>query len=213
MQAEPSASGGPVALAGLVLCGGRSSRMGVDKALIEVGGQPLVLRAADILARVADPVLLATGQPGRLGALGYQEIGDERPDAGPLGGIVAGLAAAPHDLLAVLAVDLPFASGPLFVLLARLSANHDAVVPLSGRGTEPLHAVYARRALPRLRAALRDGVWSMRRVLGGLRVREVEEPEWRAADPSGRFAWNLNRREDLALVRREAPQGPSREPR
>jgi molybdopterin-guanine dinucleotide biosynthesis protein A len=97
-------------LAGLVLCGGRSRRMGNDKTLLVVEGAPLVLRVASRLARVADPVLLAPGRPGRLGAAGYPEVEDEALDAGPLAGLVAGLAASPHRLVAAVAVDMPFAS-------------------------------------------------------------------------------------------------------
>ena len=58
------------------------------------------------MARVADPVLLATGSVGRLGPLGYPEVADEVAGAGPLGGIVAGLEASPHEEMAVVAVDI-----------------------------------------------------------------------------------------------------------
>lgn len=184
-------------MAGLILCGGRSARMGSDKALIEIGGELLVLRVAARVARVAHPVLLATGRPGRLGPLGYQEVADERPGTGPLSGLVAGVAASPHDLVAAVAVDMPFASPEILSLLAAAHEGEDAVVPVTAQGSQPLHAVYARGALPALRAALQGENFSLRAVLSGLRVREVGEAEWRPADPTGRFADNLNRLEDI----------------
>jgi len=171
--------------------------MGSDKALVEIGGEPLVIRVAGRVARVAHPVLLATGRPGRLGALGYREVADERRGAGPLSGLVAGLAASPHDLLAAVAVDMPFASPEVLSLLAAEHEDEDAVVPVTAQGSQPLHAVYARHALPALRAALGEDRLSLRAVLSGLRVREVGEAEWRRADPTGRFADNLNRLEDI----------------
>jgi molybdopterin-guanine dinucleotide biosynthesis protein A len=171
--------------------------MGSDKALIEVGGEPLVLRVAGLVARVAHPVFLATGRPGRLGALGYQEVADERLGAGPLAGVVAGLGASPHELMAAVAVDMPFASPEVLSLLAAVHDQEDAVVPVTVHGSQPLHAVYARRALPALRVALDEGRLSLRAVLSGLRVREVGEAEWGAADPTDRFADNLNRLEDI----------------
>ena len=195
---RPRSSSPP--MSGLVVCGGESTRMGFEKALIEVGGEPLVQRVARRLARVADPVLLATGTPGRLGPLGFPEVADERPRAGPLAGLSGGLAASTHELMAVVAVDMPLVSGDLLVLLASLHEDEDAVVPISAHGPEPLHALYSRRALPALRAALDGGTLSMRVVLKGLRVREVPEVEWRAADPTGRFALNVNRAEDLASL-------------
>jgi len=190
----------PKPMAGLVLCGGGSSRMGKDKALLGVRGRPLVLHVAALLEEAADPVLLAPGRPGRLGRLGYREVEDETPGAGPLGGLVAGLAASPHPLLAVVAVDLPFASPALFRLLADLHRGEDAVVPRNDSGPQPLHAAYAAAALPRLRAALADRRLALQEVLAELEVRWVGEDEWRLADPAGRFAVNLNRPEDLDMI-------------
>ena len=189
-------------LGGLVLCGGHGRRMGTDKALILVEGLPLVLHVAELLSSVADPVLLAPGAPGRLGDLGFAEVRDAVAGAGPLSGLVAGLEASPHDLLAVVAADMPFASPELLLRLAELASGADAVVPITASGREPLHAVYSASALPGLRAALFEDHLAIRDALGTLRVREVTEDEWRQADPSGRFSLNLNRPEDLARLGR-----------
>lgn len=184
-------------LAGLVLCGGAGTRMGRDKAMIEVQGSPLVLRLASLLERIAEPVLLAPGQPGRLGALGYPEVSDQPGGIGPLGGLIAGLDRSPHDLVAVVAVDMPFASVELLALLAGLLGNQDAAVPVTDDGLQPLHAVYARSSLPGLRRAAAQGRWSVQEALEDLSMRTVPQQEWGSADPSGRFAFNLNRPEDL----------------
>ena len=188
-------------LAGLVLCGGRSERMGTDKALLEIDGTPLVRMVASRLAAVADPVFLAPGEPGRLGPLGYREIADERGGSGPLGGIVAGLAASPHALMAVVAVDMPFASPDVFALLAGLHRGEQAVLPVGDRGLEPLHAVYSVEALGPLRDGLAEGRLALREAVSALRIRIVPAAEWRAADPTGRFAVNVNTAEDLARLR------------
>jgi molybdopterin-guanine dinucleotide biosynthesis protein A len=184
-------------LAGLVLCGGSSSRMGRDKALMEIDGVPLVIRIVSLVAEVADPVLLAPGSPGRLGDLGYPEVADDPAGVGPLGGLLGGLARSPHHLLAVVAVDMPFASPKLLGLLADLHAGEDAVVPVTDSGVEPLHAVYAATAVAGLRRSQAAGRPALQLALQGLRVRRVEEREWRSADPTGRFAVNVNRPEDL----------------
>lgn len=200
----PAGGGGPVAgLAGVVLCGGQSLRMGRDKALIEMGGRPLVAVLSDRLASVADPVLVAPGRPGRYAGLpgpAVLEVADEEEDAGPLGGLVAALAASPHPLLAVVAVDLPFASVAVLRLLASRCQGHDVAVPVTGRGREPLHAVWSTAALPAARLALAEGRPGLLALLDRLRVRDVGEDEWRAADPESRFAWNLNSPEDLAQL-------------
>ncbi|MDP9325063.1 MAG: molybdenum cofactor guanylyltransferase [Candidatus Dormibacteraeota bacterium] len=189
-------------LAGLVLCGGHSRRMGLDKALLQVGGGPLVLRVARRLAEVADPVLLAPGVPGRFEATGYAELADAEPDVGPLGGLVAGLLASPHSHLAVVAVDMPYASPAVIRILARVCAegSWDAALPVTSAGPEPLHGVYSRGAAGFLRAALADGRLAMHHAIADLRVALVDRGVWGHADPSGRFAANLNTREDLALL-------------
>jgi molybdenum cofactor guanylyltransferase len=172
--------------------------MGRDKALIEIEGRPLAVRVASRMSRVADPVMLAPGRAGRLTHLGYPEVADDPPGVGPLGGLLAGLAASPHHLLAVAAVDMPFVSSKLLRLLADLHDGEDAIVPVTDAGVEPLHAVYAKTALPGLRAACAEGRRALRVALEDLRVRLVEDPEWRQADPGGRFAFNVNGPEDLS---------------
>jgi molybdopterin-guanine dinucleotide biosynthesis protein A len=184
-------------LAGLVLAGGRSSRMGRDKALIDFEGQPLLLRVAARLALVAAPVLLAPGTPGRLGPVGYREVEDAAAGCGPLGGLVAGLEASPHELTAVVAGDMPYISAELLNLLAALRQGEDAIVPVGTTGLEPLHAVYATSALPKMREALAAGRLGLRQLLGELRVREVPPPEWSAGDVDARFAFSVNSPEDL----------------
>jgi molybdopterin-guanine dinucleotide biosynthesis protein A len=184
-------------LAGLVLCGGASTRMGRDKALIEVDGVPLAAAVASRLRRAADPVFLASGEPGRLRHLGHPEVADDPGGIGPLGGLLGGLAVSPHLLMAVVGVDMPFVSPQLMTLLARLHREEDAVVPVTRSGVEPLHAVYATTAVDGLRRTRAEGRVALRAALDTLRVRLVAEDEWKAADPTGKFALNLNRPEDL----------------
>jgi molybdopterin-guanine dinucleotide biosynthesis protein A len=174
--------------------------MGRDKALIEVRGRVLVDVLAERMQGVADPVLLAPGRPGRLGPRPYPEVADAAPDAGPLGGVIAALEASPCPLMAVVAVDMPHANPEVLTVLAKLHDGEDAVVPVTDAGLEPLHAVYATSALAPLRAALGTGRYGMRDVLASLTVREVGKKEWGSIDPSGGFATNINRPEDLDLL-------------
>jgi molybdopterin-guanine dinucleotide biosynthesis protein A len=195
-------------MSAVLLCGGTSRRMGTDKALVRLDGEPLVLRAAGMLGSFAAQVIVAAGPAGRLGSLlertpceTVEDVtagaGDDAADVGPLGGIVAGLEAARHELVAVLAVDMPFASAAVFDLLARRIGDDGAAVPVTSEGSQPLHAVYARRSAPLLRAALEGAQRSVRSALGRIDVRWVHREEWQSADPSGRFAWNLNEPGDL----------------
>jgi molybdopterin-guanine dinucleotide biosynthesis protein A len=188
-------------MAGLVLCGGESSRMGFDKALLEIDGRPLAAVLADRLAEVCDTVLLASGRPGRFGDLGYPEVEDEVPYAGPLAGIVAGFNATEDELLAVVAVDMPAANPVLLRHLADRIADYEAVVPSGPRRPEPAHAVYSRRALPVLARRLHSRRRSLQGALSELAVLVVDEAELMRAGFGISFAANLNEPDDLWMLR------------
>jgi molybdenum cofactor guanylyltransferase len=191
-------------MSGLVLAGGASRRMGRDKAQIVLGGELLVMRAVRTLAQVCADVVVASGDGHRLDHLGLPQVADVIPDAGPLGGIAAGLEAARHDLVAVVAVDMPGASSAVLALLAGLWQGEAAVVPVVQGRWEPLHAVWARSAAARIVACLQAGDRKVVRVLATLLtspgVRLVDEGEWSAAGPTGAFAANLNVPLDLFRV-------------
>jgi molybdopterin-guanine dinucleotide biosynthesis protein A len=181
--------------------------MGMDKAQLEFEGEPLARRVAAVLAQVAARGIVASGDGARLGWLRLEQVRDAVPGAGPLGGLVAGLEAAHTPLVAAAAVDLPFASAPLFRLLADEWSGEDAVVPLSDRGPEPLHAVYATRAAAAFRAALDRGERSVVRALEGMRVRTVPRRDGERVEPEGAFARNLNAPEDLPSRGRRPREG------
>ena len=187
-------------ISGVILCGGKSRRMGTDKALLTHEDVRLVDRVYERLSSVAKPVYFAPGRVGRLGTLPGDELADEREDSGPLGGVVAALRRSPHELLAVVAVDMPWCSPPLFAAAAALWGGEDAIVPVDKSGPQVLHALYSLGALSRLRDALNEGRLSLRALLDDLKVLHLDESVWGRVDPSGRFALNLNRPEDLTLL-------------
>ncbi|HEU5001513.1 MAG TPA: molybdenum cofactor guanylyltransferase [Actinomycetota bacterium] len=187
-------------LSGLVLAGGRSRRMGRDKALIGYEGETLVERAARRLAEVCDEVIIASGDGLRLPVPGCRQVADAVAGAGPLSGLVAGLEAAGHPLVAVAGVDMPHLSPALFRLLFVRHAGEPAVVPEVGGQLEPLHALYARSAAPALRCRLEAGERPLRAAVEGLGPLVVGPEVWGAVDPEGRFAENLNQPGDLDIV-------------
>jgi len=199
-------------MSGLVLAGGASRRMGRDKAQILFDSEPLVIRAVRRLARVCTDVVVASGDGHRLDHLGVTQVADALPGAGPLAGIAAGLESARHDLVAVIAVDMPAASPAVLAFLAGLWQGEAAVVPVVAGRWEPLHAVWARSAAPGIVACLQAGERRVMVALATLGARLVGEAEWEAAEASeapepngpkprkGGFAANLNAPMDLFCV-------------
>ena len=169
IRGERRAVNKPENRAGWVLTGGRSSRMGTDKALISLDGRPLALRVADAVAGFCGVVSLV-GDPARYAALGLPVIPDTFPGQGPLAGIEAALGATAADWNLVVACDMPaLGSG----IVGRLfESDGDCVLPQYEDGrVEPLCAVYHRRCHTGIRAALEAGV---RKVTDALRRLESD---------------------------------------
>ncbi len=137
--------GSKYAWTGVVLAGGKSTRMGQDKALLEVDGKPLLLHAVEKLKPHVRE-LLVIGEPRKYGHIWPDVMPDEIPGLGPLGGIVTAMGNARHDRLLVLAVDAPGVNARLLERLTReLPDDADALVPRHDDELEPLVAAYHRR--------------------------------------------------------------------
>jgi molybdopterin-guanine dinucleotide biosynthesis protein A len=216
----------PISL--MLLYGGAGRRFGSEKGLAPFRGEPLVERLLRRLSGLSDDVFISSNAPEHYAHLGLPVIADEVPGQGPLGGLLAGVRAARHELLAVVAGDMPFAAPRLLRHLADAIGEAEAAVPThEGRAAgaktagetfyEPLHAVYRRSCEPALAATIAGG---QRRILAAfprLRVRKVPAPDWRAVVewPELVFA-NANTVEELARLEAAEEErfrrGSSRQP-
>jgi molybdopterin-guanine dinucleotide biosynthesis protein A len=189
-------------VAAFVLAGGASTRMGRDKALLELCGEPMVVRAAHLAEpHVASVAVVAPAD--RYAALELPVLPDRWPGAGPLGGIVTALSSTKSDWNLIIGCDLPYLTSEWFAWFIPCAINSQAhaVVPESRRGLEPLAALYHRACAAALTAALERGV---RRVTDGLAevlVERVRAAEWQGLDPSGRLFDNMNTLEDYKEAR------------
>ncbi|MBW3663626.1 MAG: molybdenum cofactor guanylyltransferase [Actinobacteria bacterium] len=186
---------------GVVLAGGASRRMGSDKASLWLDGELLVVRVARRVASACARVVIASGDGQRLGSLPWTQIADAVDDVGPLGGVLAALelAGSDHDLVAVVAVDLPHADPDVLATLgSELRRRGAAVVAPRHRGRiQPLHAVWRAAARGALRRYLDGGGRSVHGAFDELEGVAVDVDH---LDPAGRFTLNLNRPEDLAAL-------------
>jgi molybdenum cofactor guanylyltransferase len=196
-------------VAGFVLAGGRSSRMGADKALVELHGEPLIAHTLKRLREAGIPAAIAGGPP-RLQA--YAPVVEDA-GAGPLGGICAALASTQAGHAVFLSVDMPLLHASLLSLMVEDAQITDAAVVLASvRGfAETFPAVVDRRLLPELQAELRrgnDGCFAalraaaetMRRPFRVLGVENLVQCG-RVSDPAlppGFWFLNLNTPVDLA---------------
>lgn len=188
---------------GLILAGGRSSRMGREKLTLEVGGVPLVSRVRDALSPSCSEIILVGNGPDVLPDV--PKIRDLRAGrAGPLAGLEAGLGAASFPAVFAAAGDMPLIPKELVgFLLDRLrSRGLRAVVPRHGDTVHPLCAAYDRGVLADVTCLLDTGTraaWKLLEGLGG-EAEFVEEELARFGDPEV-FLTNVNAPEDLARAR------------
>lgn len=191
----------PTPAAGAVLAGGRSSRLGRDKALLEVGGETLLARAVRTLASVCDEVIVVGPAERRAAVPGVRVVPDERPGAGPLGGIATALRATGAERLLVVATDMPLLNPALLRYVIDLSPGYDVTIPRVEGRTQQLHAVYGRDCLTVIDDQLGREDYKIDRFFARVRVRMVEEDEIRRIDPDLHSFRNINTREDWQSVR------------
>ncbi len=184
-------------VAGFILAGGASSRMGRDKALLEIGGVPLLARSAQLLEPLVGPVIVV-GAPERYASLGLRVVADDRSGVGPLGGLATALRLCEAPWALVVGCDLPYLSADwLTWLLERaLASPAEAVVPESSRGLEPLCAVYRAQCAPALAQAIARGVRKVTDALAEVFFERVAAIEWQGLDPRGTLLKNMNTPED-----------------
>ena len=197
-----------------IQAGGQSQRMGQDKALMPFLGHPLIQRVVDRLNPIADELLVTTNNLDDYRFLGLPLFRDIKPGRGALGGLYTALSSATCEAVAVVACDMPFASASLIEAANRLLVQEDAdvVIPDSGDGLEPLHAVYRRETcIPAIESAIEADKWRLISWFPQVKVRILLPDEIKTFDPSGLAFWNLNTPEEFAEAEKTAKQvnGPT----
>ena len=194
-------SGPRAPVAGVIVAGGRASRMGGrDKAFAAVGGQPIAVRTVRLFHELFPQVLVATNRPGRFSGLDVEIVPDVHPGCGPLAGIHAALVASRHPHVFVAACDMPGLDAEVIRLLVARIGDADAIVPRWDGDVEPLHAIYRVACAPAIDATLRAGRYALRDFLAGIRVDWVTEAELHALRGAAASLTNVNTPEELAAV-------------
>ena len=188
---------------GFVLAGGKSNRMGRDKALILFRKKPLILRTADLLKpHVTEATLI--GPPERYGNLGLAVLADRWPDQGPLAAVGTGLLSSNAEWNIFLACDLPLVTCQFIeFLIKRIWATHcDAVVPCTHDVWQPLAAAYHIRCRDHISRAIKEGRRSIVGLLDEVRVDVITLNEMVSAGLNGTELTNMNTPEDLKRIKR-----------
>ena len=184
----------------IILAGGRSARLGANKALQFLDGRSLIQWVVDCLSAFSTEIIIATADGESIpchSPVPMKTVADSHPGKGPLSGIYSGLMASASSAAIVVGCDMPFLSAGLLRYMLRLSVDSDAVVPVTHKGMEPLCAVYSRRCLLHIERLLAQNRLGVRHLFDLVDVRYVRDEEFDALDPGRLSLFNINSQSDL----------------
>lgn len=165
-------------MTGILLSGGKSLRMGSDKAFVKINEQPMITYPLKVLEAWCSQILISANNA-KLDFLGYPVIRDEIPDIGPLGGLYSCLKQSSNEINLLIACDMPQVTGTLLDRMLCLANQHEVVVPVINQHVEPLFALYQKNILSRIKQSIDEKRYSMRKFLSKLDVYyfEIEPSE------------------------------------
>ncbi|HPD56171.1 MAG TPA: molybdenum cofactor guanylyltransferase [Smithellaceae bacterium] len=189
-------------MTGIILAGGKNSRMGTNKAFLELDGTSIIERINSVLSELFPEIIIVTNDP-----LSYTQLSpavivtDIYKNKGALGGIYAGLFFASENHAFITACDMPFINKDLIAYLAGLTANYDIVVPQGADGMQPLHAVYSKNCLAPIKKNLEADKLKITGFYKGLRVLTVTEEKLQPFNEDGKTFLNINTPGELDKLR------------
>lgn len=190
-------------ITGFILAGGKSTRMGRDKALLLLQGATLLERTARLMQPLVRSVTVL-GAPEKYARFGWPVLADVVPGRGPLGGLVAGLCALTTEWALFVACDLPNLDARFlrFLLGEAMRATEEAVVPETAGGLQPLCALYRRSCLAAFERALASEDAAVVRCLSELRLRRLGSRILKEFAFAETLFENINTPEEYERVRR-----------
>ena len=183
-------------ITGIVLCGGRSRRVGRPKELLEFGDQTLIQHILQHISPLFERLIVVGGKPPPGLPRGVEHTPDALPGAGPLGGIYTGLlhAKTPHSFF--FACDTPFISHDLVRAMAARAAMGDLVVPVDGPHFQPLFAIYSSRCRDVILEHIRRGSYKISDTFEKFQIIKIGDKLQKQYDPAGLSFININTMDD-----------------
>ena len=184
-------------ITGVILAGGKSSRMGQNKALMSLGGKRLVDRVVEVMRSVFDDLLMVTNTPDVYADLSVPMVRDVWPEKGSLGGVYSAIYHATTPYCLVVACDMPFLQAAMLRYLITQMADYDVVVPDVLGELQTLHAIYSKACLPPIERRLEMHRLRIVGFFPAVRVRTVTASELEPYDPALLAFQNLNTPEEF----------------
>jgi molybdopterin-guanine dinucleotide biosynthesis protein A len=185
-------------MTGIILAGGKNSRMGTNKAFLKINGVRLIDNILGIYREIFNEVIIVTNDP-----LAYIEftnvviVTDIYQEKGALGGIYTGLFYASDKYSFVTACDMPSLNKDFILYMIGQTGKHDIIVPQSSDGVQPLHAIYSQNCLPAIKRLLVADKLKITGFYKEMRLLKITEEKIKQFNQDGLLFLNINTLEDL----------------
>jgi len=183
-----------------ILVGGKSSRMGSNKAFLELKGKTFIELQIDLLREIFDDIFISANTSSEYEYLNLSIFKDVYPGKGPLGGIYTSLINSSSLHTFMLACDMPFIGPELINHLKDLTKEYDVVIPKSEKGLEPLHAFYSKKCIDPIKRSLEEDNLRITSFFPHVNVKIVELYNLNLSDSFKNSIKNLNTRDDYEDV-------------
>jgi molybdopterin-guanine dinucleotide biosynthesis protein A len=186
-----------------IQAGGKSSRMGHDKGLINFCGKALLQNVIDNLASISEEIFIITDNNTAYHKFGYPIFKDHYPNYGPLAGLYTGLITSKNEIVYMVACDMPFANADIFLYMNKIIeiGEADVVIPLTKKGYEPFHAVYRKSScLKAVEFAIKQKKKRLISWFDQVKVIAVGETQLKKFDPNLNAFSNINTPDDLIFA-------------
>ena len=187
-------------LTGIILSGGKSIRMGENKAFIEIEGVPIIDRIHTLFGNLFQEVVIVTNQRDLFLDLEAKIYSDLIPHRGVLGGLYTGLFFSSFRYSFCVACDMPFLKEAVIQYLIKNIEDYDVIVPKTNDGLQPLHAIYSKNCLGPIKQIIEQEKYKITDLYPMVKVRIIEEKEWIDLDPMAESFININTPEELVHV-------------
>jgi len=184
-------------ITGVILSGGKSIRMGENKAFLEIRGKRIIEHTVDVLQGMCNQVILVTNELLEYSYLDLEVAADLIPKSGSLVGIYTGLCYSSSAYSFITACDMPFLNRKVIEYMLTIRNNYDVVIPHLQDGYHPLHALYSKRCIKFIKEQIREDNLKITDFFNRVRVREVSSDEIISLDPDLKSFLNINTPEDL----------------
>jgi molybdopterin-guanine dinucleotide biosynthesis protein A len=189
-------------LSGIILCGGKSIRMGQNKAFIQIDGVPIIKRIYHLFEELFQEVIIVTNEKEFFKNFDSKIYEDLISNKGVLGGLYTGIFFSSFHYSFCVACDMPFIRKSLVEYLIKNMDQEDVVVPRTKDGLEPLHAIYSKNCLDPIKEIMEEGKYKMVDFYDRVKVKIVDESDFASLDPFRESFINVNTPEELLSVRR-----------